>query len=814
MNAGISVTGIGVCSAIGNDLESFAQHLRTGVSGVREYRGVVPGSLWAGLVADSPHVDFDDPDIDRSAQLAIRAALGAAESAFGDQRPPGERIGLVMGTSHGGRSQLDFCAEHPELLNDASGARRMLIGAPHHLQTSAVAHRLGIHGPVATISNACSSSGAALAYAFDLLQAGKADYIFAGGTDGFAKLTWAGFTALGAVASAPTGPFSATIGISLGEGAAFLVLEETESAKLRGARRLAELIGHGSSWDCYHITEPHPTGDGLLRAMTMAAHHAGVSADDIDYVNVHGTGTRANDSAETAALKRFFGRGATPPVSSSKSFTGHTLGAAAAMGCVSAIVAVLHDVMPPTANFAGPRAGCDLDYIPNTPRVGRVGVFSCQAAGFGGVNTVVIGRRPGPANVASRVPCRVGITGIGIVSAVGSNTGAFRQALRDRLSGIDVIDRFHVGDCRARRAALVRNFDLRRAVPLLNPRRVDLITQYAVASAAEALSAADVGARRVPAERMGLVVGTTRGAASSFQRSLEHVTGGNWARASAVSFPNLVMSSIGGYVSTALSLKGIASTLVGGTTCGVQTLIHAFELLRRNDTQRLVVAVIADEVSPLNFRLFDVAGYLATEHDRLGERLCPYDSAATGTVLGEGAAAFVLERLLDDEVPPVYAEIAGYGVTTDAPGPAGMSGEGRWLESAVRSALNEAAITPEDIGVIYGHGQGMPNHDFREVRALQSVFGDAPVPVGCVLGNTGLAEAASSGFSIAAAALGIRFGEAYPIVSGAPLGRELHFVRDRTIRVTRSAFVVGSADDGNNSAVILKQCDHARQWRM
>ena len=548
----LCVTGIGMCSAIGDDLETYAAHLRSGTSGVRPTLQAVPGiATWAGLAgeADGSHGSHDrePPALDRAAQLAIRAADRAWADAFGHARQLAcDRVGLVLGTSHGGRSELDACAEDPGLLDTTSGARRVLFVALHHRQTGAVARHLGIHGPVATISSACSSSGAAIAYAFELLLAGRADHVLAGGMDGFSRLTWAGFNALGAVASEACGPFSRTIGISLGEGAAVLVLETFDRAAARGARIHAELLGHGSSWDCYHITEPEPSGDGIVRATTMAVARAGVEPGDIDYVNLHGTGTRANDAAETLALKRFFGAAGPPPASSTKSFTGHTLGAAAAFGCLSAIAGMRDGLLPPTTNFTGPRAGCDLDYVPNVARQGAIDVFSSQAAGFGGVNTVLIGAAPGRAR-RPRTPVarRIGITGIGLVSPIGHGACAFREALREGRCGIAPVDRFSVAAGGATRAGLVRGLDVRRAVPSLNLRRSDPVIQYAAVAGAQAIDMACLAQRGLARDRIGLVVGTTRGAVTSVQRSLERVRHGQWLKASALHFPNLVMSSAG-----------------------------------------------------------------------------------------------------------------------------------------------------------------------------------------------------------------------------------------------------------------------------
>jgi 3-oxoacyl-(acyl-carrier-protein) synthase len=299
--------------------------------------------------------------------------------------------------------------------------------------------------------------------------------------------------------------------------------------------------------------------------------------------------------------------------------------------------------------------------------------------------------------------------------------------------------------------------------------------------------------------RTGLVVGTTRGAVASFDRYLDSVRGEKWAEAKAISFPKLVMSSIGGEVSTALGLKGIASTLVDGTGCGLQALLHALEYVRQNDSVDRVVVVAADEVQELFFRLFDRLGTLS------GNGFGPYHPGAEGMVLGEGAVALVIERFssAEERGAPLLAELGGYGLTSDARGFMGAEAEGWELERAARLALEEAGVSAAEIDVVYGHGRGLPAHDAREVAAFGRLFGRG-VPVGCVMGNTGVAEAASGLFSVAAAVLGMQHGEAYPVVSEHPLGTGLDFVQGsaRPGRYART-LVAGSTEQGNNAALVL-----------
>jgi 3-oxoacyl-[acyl-carrier-protein] synthase II len=812
MRPRVVITGVGVCSPIGSDPQQIARHIAEGRTGIKE-NGTLNGkaACWIGCVDGEldpqQHLTAGEVEgLDRTAQLAILAARQALNDAVRSsaQMPPAERVGVVLGTSHGGRSQLDQFVETGSDVEDIANAERVLVRAAHFQQTGAVADKLGIRGPVVTISNACSSSGSAIGYALALLRSGRVDLVVAGGADAFSKLTYSGFVALGAMAQGPCGPFSSTIGLTLGEAAAFVVLERLQDARGRNARVYAELLGFGSSWDAYHITEPEPTGDGIRRAAAQALQTAEVGPDHIDYVHLHGTGTRANDVAESLALKRLFAsRSSLPPVSSSKAFTGHTLGASSALGLIITLVGMQRGMFPPTLNFRQPRRGCDLDYVPNQARPGTIRHFLAQSAGFGGVNAVLVGGPVDSRPASGRVDEEVVISGLGILSSIGCDLNAFAEGLRQGRCGIEPVVRFDVRSQKAKQAGLIKAFDPRSLLPGLDWRRMDLVARYAVVATYHALQDAKLGSPLPAPERIGLVVATTRGAATSFEKYLDSVRGANWGKASPLSFPNLVMSSIGGHVSKAFGIKGLASTLVAGTTAGLQALVHGYEMLRQSDGQDALVVVAADEVGGLFYRLLDRLGLLAGPDSRTGEAPAPYDPQAGGMVVGEGAAALVLERVGSARArgAQAYARVAGCGLTADATEP---DPEGGWLGRAMDLALGEAGLTAADVDVAYGHGRGLPGYDGREARAWRRLLAGRGVPVCCVLGNTGVAEAASGLYSTAAAALGLRHGEAYPVATRGALPAGLAWVTGAPRPgVYRAALLAGGTDHGTNAAVVL-----------
>ncbi len=307
----LAITGIGVYSPLGASVAELWQRIRAGECGVREIQGFPTDGLSvrhaAEIITHRPDEHFDNADeraLDWTAQFGIIAARQALhDAALEESVRTSQRIGLVVGVCAGGQGIA------PPDRNPADPFDIALDTFPDtaiYKQTDAIGKSLQIHGPRSTVSTACASSGSALGYAYDLLQTGKADVILAGGTDAFSISTYAGFYALGAMPPAPISPFSENIGVSFGEGAGFVVLERLADAQARSAKIYGLFLGHGGSGDAHHVTAPHPSGEGLCRAMNSALKRAKLNVTEVDYVNAHGTGTRDNDKAETSAIRELF----------------------------------------------------------------------------------------------------------------------------------------------------------------------------------------------------------------------------------------------------------------------------------------------------------------------------------------------------------------------------------------------------------------------------------------------------------------------------------------------------------------------------
>jgi 3-oxoacyl-[acyl-carrier-protein] synthase II len=263
---------------------------------------------------------------------------------------------------------------------------------PCHMIAAHVAREVGFGGPVTMIPTACAAGNYAIAHAFDLLRSGRADVMLAGGADAFSRITYSGFSRLGAIAPERCQPFDKNRkGMIPGEGAGVLVLEPLEKARARGAHIYAEVAGYGLSCDAHHMTAAHPEADGAVRAMERALADAGLRPDDVSYISAHGTGTPTNDRLETLAAQRVFGASTRTPMSSIKSMIGHTMGAASAIEAAVCSLAVATGRIPPTMNLEEPDG--DLDYVPNQAREHGVRVAMNNAYAFGGNNASVLFRR-------------------------------------------------------------------------------------------------------------------------------------------------------------------------------------------------------------------------------------------------------------------------------------------------------------------------------------------------------------------------------------------------------------------------------------
>ena len=406
----VVVTGIGLVTPIGLNSESTWNSLVEGRSGI-DYISLFDAEGYESRIAGEVD-EFDATTalgrkevkrLDRFSQFACVAAIEALEHAnLNMEKEDADRVGVLIGSGVGGI--ITIADQHKILLQ--KGPKRvspflvpMMLG---DMASGQVSMMIGAKGPNFSTVSACATGADSIGEALEMIRRGRADVVIAGGTEAaVCEIGVAGFNSCMALSTRNEDPQGASRpfdsdrdGFVLGEGAGLLVLESLEHAEQRGANILAEMSGYGASSDAHHVTQPHPEGEGAARAMKWAIEDAGITPDKVDYINAHGTSTPLNDKYETIAMKRMYGDHAYKlAISSTKSMTGHLLGAAGGIEAAFTVLTIKNGIVPPTINIDNPDPDCDLNYIPNTAKKQPVNVAMSNSLGFGGHNASLVFER-------------------------------------------------------------------------------------------------------------------------------------------------------------------------------------------------------------------------------------------------------------------------------------------------------------------------------------------------------------------------------------------------------------------------------------
>ncbi len=407
MDRRIVITGLGLLSPVGTGKDEFWKSLINGTSGIgtiTHFDTTDYPTTIAGMVNDfepSAYMGHKDArHMDRFQQLAVAAATLAVNDAHLEITPDNaDRVGVIVGSGIGGLGTME---EQNRVLSEKGPRRVNPFLVPMMITDLAAGHisiRLGARGPNFCTVSACASSNHAIGEAFQAIKRDTADVMITGGAEAcVTPLGLASFCAARALSSRNDDPEKASRpfdagrdGFVMGEGSGILVVEELRHAQARGATIYAEIIGYGASADAYHMTLPDPSGQGAMRAMDIALREAGIANNEVDYINAHGTGTEAGDVAETKAIKELFGKYAYDLlVSSTKSMTGHLLGAAGAIELIACALVIGNSVIPPTINLDSPDPECDLNYVPHTAVKKDINIALSNSFGFGGHNASLI----------------------------------------------------------------------------------------------------------------------------------------------------------------------------------------------------------------------------------------------------------------------------------------------------------------------------------------------------------------------------------------------------------------------------------------
>ncbi|HHN66360.1 MAG TPA: beta-ketoacyl-[acyl-carrier-protein] synthase II [Nitrospirae bacterium] len=407
MKRRVVITGLGAITPLGTGVQKSWDALLQGRSGISRITHFDPGDLpvhIAGEVKDFDPADYIEPKEIKKMDRFIHFALAASQMAVDDAQlkidsSNADRVGVIIGSGIGG---LPMIEHYTKVLNERGYRRITPFFIPMsiiNLASGRVSIRFGAKGPNSAVVTACSSGSHAIGDAFKIIQRGDADVMIAGGSEAvISPLGVAGFTVMKALSrrndepEKASRPFDAERdGFVMAEGAGIVILEELEYARKRGARIYAEIVGYGMTGDAYHITSPSPDGDGAARCMSLAVKDAGVQPQEVDYINAHGTSTKYNDELETLAIKNVFGEHAHKlAVSSTKSMTGHLLGAAGGVEAVICVLSICNSIVPPTINLDNPDPECDLDYVPHRAREMEVRYALSNSFGFGGTNACLL----------------------------------------------------------------------------------------------------------------------------------------------------------------------------------------------------------------------------------------------------------------------------------------------------------------------------------------------------------------------------------------------------------------------------------------
>ncbi|MBP0455404.1 MULTISPECIES: beta-ketoacyl-[acyl-carrier-protein] synthase family protein [unclassified Kitasatospora] len=704
----IALTGLGLITGAGDDVEKSWSSISQGVSGIKTNTLFDTTELltdWAGMVTGE-----QPADLDRCYALAATAIREALRTSGLDlDTVDRNRVAVVVGSSLGAMPTLE--SVHRGLVHNGELDAPQAAASQLPCVGDYIAAEFDLRGPRVVLSNACAASAVALGYAAELLWKGDVDHVICGGVDPLAELSAYGFSALGALDPEPCAPMSASTGLTLGEGAGFMVLEAADRAAERGARALAELGGYGLSCDGYHQTAPDPSGKGAAAAMAQALETAGLGPEDVDYVNLHGTGTPANDVSEPKAVKLLFGS-ELPPASSTKSMLGHTLGAAGAVEAIVSTMAIDRGVIPPTVNTRGVPSPFGLDIVPDTGRPAALEVVASNSFAFGGNNATVVLNKPGRPTRAPRRTAPVHgvvVTGVaGLAGAAGSTAELTAALAEGRVSFAGLQHVEGVGE------RPIGRVDVKAVSRKLNPskaRRMDPLGLLAAGAVAD-LYERHGKPSRAEAEGTGIVFATGYGPVTSvlqFHRGVleQGITGANPAM-----FANTVVNAAAGHVAMLHRYRGYTATIANGGTSSVLALQLAARVIARGAADRIMV-VVADEFPEQALATqARLPGYARTAEIVPGGR--------TGTVLSEGAAAILLESEASaaGRGADVLASVKGFGASGESVGIGRLGRDGEAWARALRAAMAEAESSPEEIDTVVSAASGYSLVDLAQSRAL------------------------------------------------------------------------------------------------
>ncbi|HBO24354.1 MAG TPA: beta-ketoacyl-ACP synthase [Providencia sp.] len=852
----VVITGMGILSAHAENIPEFKNVLLSMDCSIKASKRYSKWFVNANASEIEQYIDYSDirKDIvgflDNAALWAYKVTKEALQQAnLKDNKAILDNTAMIVGVSSAGTEAfLPLFEQHVE---DFSIKKAILSGGFSSCSSS-VSNLLGLRGGVELVATACTASTNAIGIGYDYIQNGKHPVVLAVGTEPIYLPTFAGFYALNVMKNTPTSPFSGEPGMSIGEGAGALVLEDYEHAQARGATIYGEIASYATSCDAYHETGPDPRGSGAVQVMLKAMQNADITADDIDYINAHGTGTEANDRIETMSMKKVFPNIDNIPLSSTKSYVGHNIGAAGIVEIIACLITTVDNKVLPTLNFTKPRLNCDLNYVPNQFQDKKIGLFMSNNYAFGGNNcSIVASPHLLTGEISEYTPRRVVITGMGAVTSAGNNIKELMLAVQN-MAGPSELEQIVFGhdvrsDINKLMTAIkhdhefektlghpfynqeieekinhksgqhrVKNINPKKLLRCYDPRKAIPSGTYALIALTEALENAGRKIKR-DGENIGLIMGMSKGPQSTVNRYLQSlIPDPNKVRTS--EFAGTLMNAVPTFCSISAGIKGYTTTLATGVNAGLGALTYGYEIIRQ-DLQPQVIVGGADE----NFGSISI--YMQSMNKKVNltlnaEDFQIYSKDAKGYIPGEGASMLLLEDMqhAKGRNAKIYAEIVGYGKANDnsffneeytkVSESIDISDRSNALVSAIERALKEAKIGSKDIDLVCGSSDGNKWNDATEITAIRNVFQAslAETPVVNYNAIHGFVESSAGLLNISIIVNIMCTGVIPPIPYTSDfIADDVNFITIPTKKNINYALITGSSEGGNHYAIIVRR---------
>ncbi|HGR4958877.1 TPA: beta-ketoacyl synthase N-terminal-like domain-containing protein [Klebsiella aerogenes] len=844
----VVITGMGILSSLADNIADFRQALLEKKNGITDSARF---SKWfANARAAEMLHQIHCPELskevvsslDNAALWAYKVGKEALEQAeLATHRECLEQMGLIVGVSSAGTEAfLPLFEQH---IQDFS-LRKALFSGSFSSCCSSASTLLGLKGGVELVATACTASPNAVGMAFDYIQNGKSKAMLAIGTEPIYLPTFAGFYALNVMHPQSCSPFSGHSGMSIGEGAGAIVLEEYEHAVARGATILGEILSYATSCDAYHETGPDPRASGAVQVMQKAMANAGIKPEQIDYVNAHGTGTQANDQIETLAMKKVFSGAENILISSTKSYFGHNIGAAGIVELIACLVTLPQKHVLPTLNFSQPRPNCDLDYVANEFRHKDINIFMKNNYAFGGNNCcMIVSTKPCSVPLTAYDAKRVVITGIGAVSAIGHTLNEILRYIHEdarslELSGVvfpddtleeakallDVVEKTNqfaeIFGEEYREAAYrqpesekhfktyqVKGLEPRKHLRRYDPRKATRGGTFALIALSEALNRAKRKIKR-DGEELGMVLGMARGPQETTYKYLQSLKP-DPRKVRTSEFPGSLMNSMTTFCGISEGIKGYTTTLATGENAALGALTYGYEIVRQQLQPQVIVGG-ADEYFPSMSLYMDAV----TNKIHMTSNVADYQVYAKeehGYVPGEGACMLLLEdaRAAATRGAEILGEIAGYGKSCsnsyfDA---TQIEEKSTAMSLAIARALADAGITAKEIDLVCGTSSGSEVSSIIEINAIYDSFHSHNPHVPVVNYNAFFGFVASSaGFLNLAVILDCIQRQSVPAI---PYTQNFSDARINFVKKTREiaikyALLIGATEGGNYYAIVIK----------